>query len=174
MSHTAAAAASATQDESGDLPLLRTAQYIDHATEIVGANGRRSCGEGSNQLVLSTTLSDNRENMLNPSAPDFLQPDPDLLSPSLGSSHGSLRQRRKSPVTVQEWVASLPPPHVLQRQNFVSADLEDNHVAVGSTLNGGLGTSSNRTNGEEDLQVKGQLASGEPQFIAQTLQKGNE
>ena len=28
------------------------------------------------------------------------------------------RQRRKSPVTVQEWVASLPPPHVLQRQGL--------------------------------------------------------
>lgn len=30
----------------------------------------------------------------------------------------SPRQRRKSPVTVQEWVASLPPPHLLQRKEF--------------------------------------------------------
>ena len=30
------------------------------------------------------------------------------------------RQRRKSPVTVQEWVASLPPPHVLQRRELAA------------------------------------------------------
>ncbi len=29
------------------------------------------------------------------------------------------RERRKSPVTVQEWVASLPPPHLLQRRELL-------------------------------------------------------
>ncbi|XP_059088861.1 uncharacterized protein LOC131884972 isoform X2 [Tigriopus californicus] len=183
MSHVVAA------HENDDLPLLSRAQNIDHSTttiptstttstttttaEVVDAS-RSGCGDGSRQLVLTPTVLDDHGNMLNLSNPDFLPPDPDLLSPSIGSSHGSLRQRRKSPVTVQEWVASLPPPHVLQRQNFVSTDLEDNHVLMGSTVNGGLGTSSNCTNGGVDLQVKGQLASGEPQFTAQTLQKENE
>ena len=35
------------------------------------------------------------------------------------------RQRRKSPVTVQEWVASLPPPHVLQRRDLAATS--DHH-----------------------------------------------
>ena len=30
---------------------------------------------------------------------------------------------RKSPVTVQEWVASLPLPHLLQRQELGAADV---------------------------------------------------
>ncbi len=44
---------------------------------------------------------------------------PDLASANLlQCPQASPRQRRKSPVTVQEWVASLPPPHVLQRREY--------------------------------------------------------
>ena len=42
-----------------------------------------------------------------------------FLDPASSSSR--LRQRRKSPVTVQEWVASLPLPHVMQRKQLAEA-----------------------------------------------------
>jgi hypothetical protein len=50
---------------------------------------------------------------------------PSLQSPNLLQcpSSPASRQRRKSPVTVQEWVASLPPPHVMQRREFGRSDV---------------------------------------------------
>ncbi len=49
----------------------------------------------------------------------FLRPPEGPESPRM------MRQRRKSPVTVQEWVASLPLPHVLQRQSMLNRAQED-------------------------------------------------
>lgn len=59
-----------------------------------------------------------------------LQADLDIVVPAddklLKPAH--VPKRRRSPVTVQEWVASLPIPHLLERQNHEGPDPEEPSV----------------------------------------------
>eukprot|EP00095_Tigriopus_kingsejongensis_P007535 maker-scaffold104_size368486-snap-gene-0.9 protein:Tk07535 transcript:maker-scaffold104_size368486-snap-gene-0.9-mRNA-1 annotation:"hypothetical protein L798_11134" len=86
--------------------------------------------------------------------------DPALLSPSI-EGQGSLRQRRKSPVTVQEWVASLPPPHVLQRRDFESPERVEDNNGPQDEQDNELETLLTNSSQVDDGRLKSQLAPGD-------------